>query len=230
VGSLHESGSALQEYLHTLFPTHTIERFHYDRLSVDDMQEFHARAHQKGAGIFIIEIAFAQHEAQHALLKAVEEPAPGTHILFCVPQESTLIPTIQSRCVKLFNHDAFDTKELNKEDTKQDQDTDTDKEKNILSVEQFLSQTPEERLAYIKKEAESWTHEDVLLFINTLEEYFYKKNNYIYDIKDSDTDKNKKNTSLRTYEIFKQLDIFRSYLASPSASLSMIVEMIALVV
>lgn len=37
------------------------------------------------------------HPAQHALLKTLEEPGEGIHIVFVTPREHTLLPTLKSR-------------------------------------------------------------------------------------------------------------------------------------
>jgi len=41
-------------------------------------------------------------EAAHALLKILEEPPSGTYIILIAPDETSLLPTIRSRCQKIF--------------------------------------------------------------------------------------------------------------------------------
>ena len=43
----------------------------------------------------------ANDDAQSALLKTLEEPPPGTHLLLCADDEELLMPTIRSRCARL---------------------------------------------------------------------------------------------------------------------------------
>jgi DNA polymerase III delta prime subunit len=40
-------------------------------------------------------------EAQHALLKTLEEPRPGIHFLIFVDNPATLLPTLRSRCISV---------------------------------------------------------------------------------------------------------------------------------
>ena len=40
-------------------------------------------------------------DAQAALLKTLEEPAPGVVLVLCADTESSLLPTIRSRCIRL---------------------------------------------------------------------------------------------------------------------------------
>ena len=54
--------------------------------------------HQKYKIIFIQEAENLTIEAQNALLKTLEEPPGHTIIILSVPSESSLLPTIQSRC------------------------------------------------------------------------------------------------------------------------------------
>jgi DNA polymerase-3 subunit delta' len=55
-----------------------------------------------GARIAIVEGAAQMNEdAQNALLKTLEEPAPGVTIILCVDQEELLLPTVRSRCARI---------------------------------------------------------------------------------------------------------------------------------
>jgi DNA polymerase III delta' subunit len=55
-----------------------------------------------GARVAIIEAAHRMNEdAQNALLKTLEEPAPGVTIILCADAEEPLLPTIRSRCARL---------------------------------------------------------------------------------------------------------------------------------
>lgn len=54
------------------------------------------------ARVAIIEHASQMNEdAQHALLKTLEEPPPGVTVVLCADDEAALLPTIRSRCAHL---------------------------------------------------------------------------------------------------------------------------------
>jgi DNA polymerase III subunit delta' len=55
-----------------------------------------------GARVAIVEGAAQMNEdAQNALLKTLEEPAPGVTIILCADQEELLLPTVRSRCARV---------------------------------------------------------------------------------------------------------------------------------
>ena len=55
-----------------------------------------------GARVAIVEAAHRMNEdAQNALLKLLEEPPPGVHLVLCADDEDRLLPTIRSRCARL---------------------------------------------------------------------------------------------------------------------------------
>lgn len=54
---------------------------------------------ENGKKIFVITIGSITHEAQHSLLKVLEEPTQGTHFFFIMPSVNVLLPTILSRVV-----------------------------------------------------------------------------------------------------------------------------------
>jgi len=69
--------------------------------SIDNARELKAWQElvpERGAHkAYIVYADFINREAQHALLKTLEEPIPGTHIFFSVPNPEMLLPTILSR-------------------------------------------------------------------------------------------------------------------------------------
>src|SRR3989338_1310581 len=180
--------------------TYIVETHIFNRLKLEDAHVVRARAHEHGKSIVIIATSFAQHEAQNSLLKAIEEPTIGTHYIFCVPTRDTFFQTIQSRCVII---------------------SQSDSDKNIssegkINLGDFLSLSYQERLDLIKKESkdkdeDGWTHEDILTLIHQLEEYFHKTHS-VGSMQDT----------------FRVLETMRGYLVSPSASIGMIMDMIAL--
>jgi DNA polymerase III subunit delta' len=55
-----------------------------------------------GARVAIVERAHRMNEdAQNALLKTLEEPARGVHLILCADDEDRLLPTIRSRCARI---------------------------------------------------------------------------------------------------------------------------------
>lgn len=55
-----------------------------------------------GARVAVVEEAVRMNEeAQHALLKTLEEPPPGVTIVLCVDDEGLLLPTVRSRCARI---------------------------------------------------------------------------------------------------------------------------------
>jgi len=55
-----------------------------------------------GARVAIVEAAHRMNEdAQNALLKLLEEPPPGVHLVLCADDEDRLLPTIRSRCARV---------------------------------------------------------------------------------------------------------------------------------
>jgi DNA polymerase III delta subunit-like protein len=55
-----------------------------------------------GARVAVVESAAQMNEdAQNALLKTLEEPAPGVTIVLCADQEELLLPTVRSRCARV---------------------------------------------------------------------------------------------------------------------------------
>ena len=52
--------------------------------------------------VVVVEEAHRLNEdAQNALLKALEEPPPGTCVILCAENEDALLPTVRSRCVRV---------------------------------------------------------------------------------------------------------------------------------
>ncbi len=71
----------------------------FDLFGVDDSRELFERASVKSANgqCFVYKIHKITSEAQNALLKLLEEPAPHTHFFFCFPYIGSLMPTVLSR-------------------------------------------------------------------------------------------------------------------------------------
>ena len=77
----------------------------YGLFSVDDaraVSEMASRAPLTGdKKVLIISAPRMFHEAQNALLKLLEEPAPGVTIILVLPSEGILLPTLRSRLLPL---------------------------------------------------------------------------------------------------------------------------------
>lgn len=74
----------------------------YDTFGIDDVRALQQAVRTKPLAGHRIVVCTAQvltHEAQHALLKLLEEPAEGTHLLFVLPQSHAILETVRSRVV-----------------------------------------------------------------------------------------------------------------------------------
>lgn len=77
-----------------------VETILRDRYTIEDARLLTVRASQAPLGsaqVFIIVCESILLEAQNALLKLLEEPAPNTHFLLVLPTRKGLLPTVQSR-------------------------------------------------------------------------------------------------------------------------------------
>ncbi len=74
----------------------------YESLTIDDARNL-KKMHEsrpvsaKGKKIFIVVADNINTEAQNALLKLLEEPAPYAHFFIIIPQMNLLLPTVRSR-------------------------------------------------------------------------------------------------------------------------------------
>lgn len=74
-------------------------------------------------------------EAQNALLKTFEEPAPNVHLFLIIPEKQSLLPTLLSRCELI----EFKNPEKGSKDV----------ERNYPDPEKFIKASPEDRLIMI---------------------------------------------------------------------------------
>lgn len=98
------------------------------------------------------------HEAQHALLKTVEEPRRGVHYFIFVENPLMLLPTLRSRCICVAK-DSTQQVSGNKTTTKS-------------KHPDFLSIGLAERFAYIEKIAKSLKKDDPTAFKDAAMEIF----------------------------------------------------------
>lgn len=130
----------------------------FQTLTVDDARNIIESESRKNISgnkkIFIIETDMMTEEAQNALLKAFEEPTPGTHFFVVSPQD-VLLPTLRSRMQVIFH------------------DTEGKKSDSILKL------SIADRLALVKEitegiSDEEKTKQDAISLLNQIETELYK--------------------------------------------------------
>ncbi len=243
-------GSSVVEYedllssLKKTYPDYSLQTFHFETMKIEDAQALRQKNSERGNTLLILVIHFATHETQNALLKFIEEPPKGTHIILCVPHRNTLLDTLYSRCIVIdVRNNAHSHVHSHVEN-------------NLLpDAKAFLALSYQERMELIKKLTKkakeesngeddqedtnnSGEEEDEIIddekilgrshvqnFITELEGYLYtnNKNIVLKKVKGGGGQENKSYVAQR-----ETLESMKKYLANPSASLSMILEMIAL--
>lgn len=139
----------------------------YEKFGIEDARALRARAALHGTtgrALFMVATASLQSEAQQALLKVLEEPSPGTTLVFIVPH-GTLLPTVRSRCLP------FPLSTAQKRGGQQSVE-----HSNILkNVSMFLGASAKERSAYIAEmlEDDEGERERVRTFLHALEGELY---------------------------------------------------------
>ncbi len=145
--------------------------------------------------ICVVYSDFVTREAQNALLKTLEEPVENTHIFLATPKPHMLLGTLLSR-VRVVRTVGSGSE--------------TD------DAERFLALSARERLEYVgeivtksdDEEAAAEVRERALSHLESLELYFYKKQNVA---------------------VLEKILQFKKYLYHPGASVKMILETIALI-
>jgi DNA polymerase III delta prime subunit len=129
--------------------------YEFETLGVDDARKLREYANKKPFGekmIVAIVANFIGHEAQNALLKALEEPAENVSFFIVVPEIEILLPTVRSRLIQISSLGVKN-----------------DDNKDVL---QFLKSSAEERLkilsGFLSHESES-KKSDLITFINQIE-------------------------------------------------------------
>ncbi len=73
-------------------------------LTIDDVRRIITMAYQTPNGqayrLLVINVRTINHEAQHALLKILEEPPRTTRFILIIPSKANLLPTILSRVIE----------------------------------------------------------------------------------------------------------------------------------
>ena len=106
-------------------------------LSVDDAAVVANALYQSAVGTQKVVIVYASrlfHEAQNALLKAVEEPAEGSIFILGVPSHGILLPTLRSRLSPLETGDLA-----------------AGEHRGLQRAHEFIALTPAEREKYVAK-------------------------------------------------------------------------------
>ncbi len=87
-----------------------------DTFKIDDAKHVRALAGEKSSKrkIFAVRANSLTLDAQNALLKIFEEPAPDTHFLLIVPEKASLLPTLLSRFYHVPSEQNVDTRDAEK--------------------------------------------------------------------------------------------------------------------
>lgn len=182
----------------------------YESFSMNDSEQIKSwhskRGITDGKRICIISTKFINREAEHSLLKIIEEPAVNTHFFIIIPDASVLLPTILSRAHVI----------------KIDKSNDSNLQKEVFSFVQFSPKDRIDKIALIVKNNKDLENSGQLryyaiAFINELEIIFYQKFR-----------KNRKDK--KNIFILEELQKARGYLSTPGASVKMILEHLALVI
>jgi DNA polymerase III delta prime subunit len=139
----------------------TIHQQIHTSFTIDDARQLKDIQQQKSAHpvCFVISLESITHEAQHALLKVLEEPTRDTFFFFLARDTSLFIETILSR-VHIIETKSFDTQEA-------------------LNLKEFLGLKKSERIERIKKitdpkKEDKISKHQTALFLNELEAFLYE--------------------------------------------------------
>lgn len=175
----------------------------YENFTIDDARELKA-AHatrptsDKGKKIFVISMNGITVEAQNALLKLLEEPAPYAHFFLIIPSRHLLLPTVRSRLYFL-----------------QSNGKEAAPGARSSHAKKFLAAAPAKRLELVKSlldeiGKEKKTKQDAIDFINDIEAELYG-----HGIK-------------KTAGKIRAVETASKYLHDRSPSLKMLLEYVAL--
>ncbi|QQR82665.1 hypothetical protein IPJ70_00940 [Candidatus Campbellbacteria bacterium] len=126
-----------------------------DTLSIDTVRKLHERLRTRVAPtekrIVLIRFSLGTHEAQNALLKVCEEPGDNTILFLSTPSAYALLPTLHSR-----------TQEIEHVASMQ---------KSSIDIGVFVASPYTERFEMVQPLIEEKNKEQMVRFINDLEEY-----------------------------------------------------------
>lgn len=122
-----------------------------ETFGIDDARKLKERQGNKnlsGKQCFVIEALTITGEAQNALLKTFEEPGVDTHFFVCVPDEENILFTLRSRMVLIKTQ-----------------------KKDVISkkANDFLRQTPGERIKTVEGIIQEKNRKETLLLLNEIE-------------------------------------------------------------
>jgi hypothetical protein len=177
----------------------------FENFSIEDSRRIKARQSEAALGtkkFFILGANFFLHEAQQALLKVLEEPAPHTHFFLITPKPDLIIDTLRSRLYEISERG-----ELSAED--------------LAAADNFLKASLAERLAQIEEILKSEDQAALLKMkglklLNSLEKILCGK----WD-----------RTNRGAEEVFclEEIGKCRNYLSHRGSSIKMLLEHIALI-
>jgi DNA polymerase III delta prime subunit len=125
-----------------------------DQLTIDDAREIKEKTQQRPITLtrtFIIVAATSlTAEAQHALLKVLEEPTGHSHIFLCVPDVQQLLPTVRSRLYQIALAPA-------------------PAKKQKLNPATFVASSSADRIASLKSLLEKKDHQQTMTFLHGVE-------------------------------------------------------------
>ena len=132
----------------------------YETFGIDEsrmLKEAQTHKNINGRRVFIVSFSFITSEAQHALLKVLEEPSSDALFFFIVPSRGVFIPTVLSRtCVVGCSSPAL---------------------KGAVDMQAFLSGGTAMRFTALKSIIEEKDKKNTLSFLNELQTVLYKERN-----------------------------------------------------
>lgn len=163
-GHEHAWKEYFKNWLRDTHHEHDMRFLTYETISIDDVRALkRLTTTQRDTPLYIfMSCDGIGWEAQHALLKTLEEPSPYTHIFLIAPHYVEFLPTIHSR-VHILEDDRMYTQE-------------------VYPIEKFITETPQQRLEFIKKitgaKASTKLHKrDLYALTASLETYYEKERN-----------------------------------------------------
>lgn len=125
-----------------------VAEYTHETFGIDNARALIARARIRPLGVHALYLVYAQAltvEAGQALLKILEEPPQGVHMVFILPRTYVLLDTLRSRGASLYAHE------------------------KTPDIETFFKSTPGKRIAYIEKLIKKEDGESIEQFLNAVE-------------------------------------------------------------
>ena len=148
----------------------------FETLGIDDARALKEMQGRKGIEggkkIFIFSAITITEEAQNALLKIFEEPTVGTHFFLIIPSLARITPTLLSRAIVVKTNQASKSYDILLRSKTTDGQVSYEK-----TIEQFLTSSPQKRLALIANFVEEKNKGEATLFLNALEKNLFENMN-----------------------------------------------------